>query len=280
MNILYQHTSPDYNYVIKELQNYMFTDENIQTFSLEEKPLPLPTKTNSLLEEKPLPLPLKKENKIPIPLSLPLTRDKKDKEHCIKEKDSLFWSFFTMVNGDVAYELLKPIHLVKEKKIKIEYIEKLRQNKVLLKQHKFATLIHIENQLLNESKIDLNTFFSLCVLENINIFYVYKKTFYELILDDSKPIFILYYNNNNNNSLKYTFEKITKEGSGSEKIEKYRKDWYKIDVLNKPIKGLSSYKLQELLDFCNKLNLDIINKETNKPKKKQELYESLVQNLC
>jgi len=282
MNILLNHSnhsSKDYNYVIKELQNYMLTDENINIRGF-IKPLPI-TPINSL-EQKPLPLPLsnlKKENN----MSLPLKREKKEQEqeqgNCIKEKDSLFWSFFTMVNGDVAYELLKPIHLVKEKKIKIEYIEKLRQNKVLLKQHKYATLIHIENQLLNETKIDLNTFFSLCVLENINIFYFYKKTFYELILDDSKPNFIVYRNNNNNNnnSLKYTFEKMEE---GSKLLEKYRKDWYKIDVLNKPIKGLSFYKLQELVDFCNKLNLDITNKETNKPKKKQELYEALVQNLC
>jgi len=268
MNILFNHSNsnPDYNYVIKELQNYMLTEENIRSFSL-EKPL-VPRPINSL-EQKPLSL-VTKDYKI--------TREKKEKEqvNCIKEKDSLFWSFYIMVNGDVAYELLKPIHLVQEKKIKIEYIEKLRQNKVLLKQHKFASLVHIENQLLNETKIDLNTFFSLCVLENINIFYVYKKTFYELILDDSKPTFILY-RNNNSNSLKYTFEKM--EG-GSKLLEKYRKDWYKIDVLNKPIKALSFYKLQELVDFCNKLNLDIINKETNKPKKKQELYEALIQNLC
>jgi threonyl-tRNA synthetase len=66
---------------------------------------------------------------------------------------------------------------------------------------------------------------------------------------------------------------------GSKLLEKYRNDWYKIDVLNKPIKALSFYKLQELVDFCNKLNLDIINKETNKPKKKQELYEAVLQNL-
>ena len=280
MNILLNHSnyfSKDYNYVIKELQNYMLTEENIRGLI---KPLPIhinSLKTNYLIKDS-------VDNNVPLVLkdykmSLPLKREKKEKEsvNCIKEKDSLFWTFFTMVNGDVAYELLKPIHLVKEKKIKIEYIEKLRQNKFLLKQHKFATLIHIENQLLNETKIDLNTFFSLCVLENINIFYVYKKTFYELILDDSKPTFIVYRNNNNNNnSLKYTFEKIT---TGFEILEKYRTDLYKIDVLNKPIKALSFYKLQELVDFCNKLNLDIINKETNKPKKKQELYEAIVLNL-
>ena len=296
MNILLNHSnsSLDYNYVIKELQNYMLTEENVRgltkplpttpLMSLEQKHLPL--KTNSLIKDSAynkVPPSVTKDCKMSLPLSLPLKREKKEQVNvnCIKEKDSLFWTFYTMVNGDVAYELLKPIHLVKEKKIKIEYIEKLRQNKVLLKQHKFATLIHIENQLLNETKIDLNTFFSLCVLENINIFYVYKKTFYELILDDSKSTFILYRdnnnnNNNNNNSLKYTFEKM----EGYEKIEKYKTDLYKIDVLNKPIKALSFYKLQELVDFCNKLNLDITNKETNKPKKKQELYEAIVQNLC
>jgi hypothetical protein len=273
MNFLLNHSNPDYNYVIKELQNYMFTQKNMNGLlnPIEEKPILIPFPVKELVSLVP------KENKISIPSpsrSIEKKRPPFESGISIKEKDSLFWSFFIMVNGDLAYELLKPIHLVKEKKIKIEYIEKLRQNKVLLKQYKFATMTHIENQLLNEIKIDLNTFFSLSLLENINIFYIYKKTFYELILDNSKPIFIVY--RNNNYSFAYSFEKITID---FEIIEKYRKDFYKIDVLNKPIKSISSYKLQELIDFCNKMNLDIIHKETNKPKKKQELYEALVQNL-
>ena len=52
MNILFNHSNsnPDYNYVIKELQNYMLTEENIRSFSL-EKPL-VPRPINSL-EQKP-----------------------------------------------------------------------------------------------------------------------------------------------------------------------------------------------------------------------------------
>jgi hypothetical protein len=98
---------------------------------------------------------------------------KKDINHIFypKQKDPLFWSFYIMVHGDLAYELIQPINLVSEKKIKIEYIEKIRLNKALLKQHKYATLSHIENQLLNEQRIDIKTFFSLCVLEKMNVFF-------------------------------------------------------------------------------------------------------------
>ena len=66
--------------------------------------------------------------------------------------------------------MLKPINLIVEKKIKIEFIEKCRLKKSLLKTFKFASLVHIENQLLNETKIDLNTFFSLCVLLDVIIY--------------------------------------------------------------------------------------------------------------
>ena len=52
---------------------------------------------------------------------------------------------------------------------------------------------------------------------------------------------------------------------------------YKIDNVNKPIKIISSYKLQELIDICNKLAIEIINKDTNKKKTKNELYEAIIQ---
>jgi methylglyoxal synthase len=177
-----------------------------------------------------------------------------------------------MVHGDVDYEMLQPINLVVEKKIKIEYIEKIRENKLLLKQHKYATLSHIENQLLNEARIDIKTFFSLCVLENINIFYINKKTYYELIMnDDMNTIFILQEPINSQNH-KYGFESETQKT-----IEQYKKELFHIEHLEKPLKAISSYKLNELIDFCNRLGLETVHSETKKPKKKQELYEILIQ---
>ena len=51
----------------------------------------------------------------------------------------------------------------------------------------------------------------------------------------------------------------------------------KIDNIDKPIKSISAYKVQELIDFCIKLSIEYVNNETNKNKNKNELYESLIQ---
>ena len=47
----------------------------------------------------------------------------------------------------------------------------------MIKTYKFGiSLTHIENQLVNESCIDIPTFLILCVLENLNIFFVDRNT--------------------------------------------------------------------------------------------------------
>jgi hypothetical protein len=74
--------------------------------------------------------------------------------------------------------MLDNINIVFEKKLKIDYVEKIRKEKQIVKLYKFATLTHLENQLANEEKIDLNTFFTLCAIENINVLYVCKKTYF------------------------------------------------------------------------------------------------------
>ena len=64
--------------------------------------------------------------------------------------------------------------------MKIEYVERLRKEKQLIKQFKFDTIVNIENRLANENIIDNKTFLTLCVLGNLNIFLIVNKTYYEL----------------------------------------------------------------------------------------------------
>ena len=54
---------------------------------------------------------------------------------------------------------------------------------------------------------------------------------------------------------------------------------YQLDNIDKPIKSMSGYKLSELVEICEKLTIDVINKETNKSKGKKELYEAIIQYL-
>jgi len=184
------------------------------------------------------------------------------------QKDTLFWCFYILKYGEANYEMLDNINIVLEKKIKIDYVEKIRKEKQIVKAHKFATLTHLENQLANEVKIDINTFFTLCVIENINVLYVSKKIYFELLMNDDK-IHIIHRLDN--------YSKYGYEGLAQSKIELYRSTLFKVDNVEKPVKTISAYKVSELVEFCSKLGIEISIKDTNKNKSKKDLYESLIQ---
>ena len=231
-----------YNDVITKLQHYILDETKIQHIA-SMKNIKREIKTTKKFDNN-----LKSSNSIFVPF----------------EKDTLFWCLYIMKNGETNYELLNNRNYIIEKKLKIEYIEKIRKEKQLLKTYKFTTLSYLENRLANEDKIDVNTFLSLCVLENLNVMYINKKTYYQLSMSDDGPLHIIY-------SLdKYRF--------GHEINNTFVKSsLFQIDNVNKPIQSISNYKIQELIDICEKLSIETIDKETNKKKNKNELYESLVQ---
>jgi hypothetical protein len=181
--------------------------------------------------------------------------------------DSLFWSFYIMKNGQEAYESLGKINIVIERKIKIEYIERFRESKQVLKTYKTAPLTHLENVLLNEKQIDIKTLIALCVIEGISFMYIYKNTYFEMNTDADESTQI--------NAI-VRMDMPTKYGYKIiQDAKPIRESFYKIDNMNKPLKSMSAYKLDELVMFCNKLGMTSGNdgKKTNK----KCLYEMLVQ---
>ena len=179
-----------------------------------------------------------------------------------------------MKHGIEKYETIDFINIVVEKNLKIEYIEKLRLNKHVLKIYKFAPLTHIENVLLNEYKIDMKTFLSLCVLENLNVLFINKKTFLSLEMTSSESCKqnILHFFRGKNN---YGLEKDVSEL----KLEEYKSKLYKISNSDKPIRAISAYKSEELMEICGKLGIETFNKEKGKTFLKKELYEEIVKEL-
>ena len=231
-------------YIVDELQKYMFDENKMNFFNQNNK-----SDKGCVI----------KTNK---------TQDIFFTPNC--RTDTLFWCFYIMKNGIQSYEMFPHKNLIGEKKIKIEYIELIRKNKLLLKKYKFSTLANIENVLANESKIDISTFFSLCVLENINVIIIKNKIYYELLMNDSDDIFIV--RQLNNNIFGYESSKINE-------ILKLKEQLLKIDNIEKPLKSISAYKLDDLLFMCNKLELNTIDNLTKKSKKKKDLYETLFQYL-
>ena len=54
-------------------------------------------------------------------------------------------------------------------------------------------------------------------------------------------------------------------------------DYYQISNVDKPIKSASAYKVQDLVDICNKLGIKTTNTDTGKTRTKNDLYELIVQ---
>ena len=251
-----------YNNVFNELQDYILNEENMKR-SLEMKIYNNNNnnKTNHnnksyLQTEK---LQTEKKNALFIP----------------NQQDSLFWCFYVMKQGDVKYETLPNKNSLVAKQIKIELVSTIRKNKDIIKTYKFDTKSNIESNLANDNNINSKTFLSLCAVENMNVIYISKKTYYELLMNDSNVIYIVheipaqskYYN-------KYGFEMATDES-----LNTIRSSLYKIENVCKPIKSASSYKVQELIEICSKLAIETINKETGKTKSKNDLYESIIQHF-
>lgn len=267
----------NYNHVLEGLQDYMLTNKNmISSMSFKNSSL-----SNSKVE--------KETPKTCLNKKINVMKSVSNEPYVFypRQTDSLFWIIYIMKNGLENYESLENTNIVTEKKMKIEYVEMLRKKKTSIKGYKIAPLSYIENNLVNEKKIDLKTFLALCIIEELNIIYTNRKTYYEFnkfIDDDEQDDGVDMNNkkeqqvnvvirNDENGDIKYGYYVNVTDT----KIKEYREKYYKMENIDKPIKVFSSYKLEDLMELCNKLSIDTINPLTNKKKTKKELYEAVVQ---
>lgn len=63
-----------------------------------------------------------------------------------------------------------------------------------------------------------------------------------------------------------------------QELQNILKSYYVIENIEKPLKAFSNYKLDDLVNIAEKLNINIYDEHTKK-KKKQELYENILQKL-
>ena len=246
--------STQYNDVLNDLQDYMLYQDNMINslrMKIESTPKDIrivkPTNnTNTVIRQQ---------------LFIP------------NQQDSLFWCFYIIKNGDLNYETLNNKNTLIAKQMKIDLVDLIRKNKDIVKMYKFDTISNLESNLANDNNLNVNTFLTLCAIENINIIFLRKNTYYEMLMNDSDKIYIVHeiqsqskYNN------KYGYEMGTNES-----ISNIRNTIFKLEAIHKPIKAISAYRLDELINICNKLFININNNITSKQKSKKELYESIIQ---
>ena len=191
------------------------------------------------------------------------------------KKDSLFWCFYILKYGFSKYEMeVGNQHFSIEKQEKFKYIDELRKkcNKELLKMHKIKPLSLLEDDLANQERISIKTFFALCIVEKINVMIIDKRKVYEILITDDPKIHVIHRNS-------VSYEHHIELDVSIDKINIYRETYYKMSTFDVSLKSMASYKVEELLELCKKLDIILEQNLDEKKKKlgKKDIYELLVQ---
>ena len=199
--------------------------------------------------------------------------------------DKLFWLFYKILNN-YSDEDLENINSFKTMKdFKFAIVEKLRNQKNILKDYKIQKSF-VEDDLTNNEKISFKTFHALCILHLINLIIIRDNNTYCVLCSniDEKVMNLQNYKvleisnvklspNFNNFDIKLINDELD-EG----KLQKILTSYYNIENIEKPLKAFSSYKLDELIIIAEKININIYD-ENNKKLKKQDLYKNILQKL-
>ena len=191
--------------------------------------------------------------------------------------DSLLWSAYIMLYGTEKYETIENPY-VESNRFKFELIEEMRQNKPILKANKIK-LSGLEESLVHKPFITLETLHAIAVCKSISVCIVQYRKYYEIssgggsgsdtfILEKIKGNYVLY---------------IAPHNVNMEYLAYIRRNYWLMESISAPIRPLSAYKLQDLVDISQKLNLPVVNVTpgkfgsigTEKRKTKPELYEAI-----
>jgi len=169
---------------------------------------------------------------------------------------------FILINGLESYEILnKNDHFKIETKTKIDYIERLRGMKSVLKEKKMRRCL-IEADILND-KISFISLEAICVIHDVSVVLVKNKNYIEI-----------------NKGAKFVGALIYENGCLSIKtsnIDNYvnsiKDKYYEIASITKPIRAISAHTLQDLYKICLKLKIDL--KNDARKKTKQQIYNEI-----
>jgi hypothetical protein len=184
-------------------------------------------------------------------------------------EDKLFWCFYIIYFGQSEYEKMAITgqEFKIEKNFKIDSIKLLREKKDKLKKNKIR-INEIEDEFLNQSKISLKGLLALCLIYDKNIMYIWDNKFIEMVHSDDNIHVIYLKEKQNSLSLNTT----------AFQLEWYKNNYWKIENVTKPLKGITTYNLSQLKDISKRLNIELLT-ETKKPKTKQQLYMEILGKL-
>jgi hypothetical protein len=201
-------------------------------------------------------------------------------------QDKLFWIFYKIINNldDSDLETINSFKVMKE--FKFSVVEKLRSQKNSLKNYKISKTF-VEEDLTNNEKISFKTFHALCILYLINVIILRTNNTYSVLCSNNDEKI---YNLQNYKILKISNEKMSTHFNNfdvelvntslsEEELQQCLISYFHIENIEKPLKAFSSYKLDDLIKIAEQLAITIYD-EHGKKKKKQDLYELILQKLA
>ncbi len=193
--------------------------------------------------------------------------------------DSILWCLYIMMYGYGKFEMIDNYY-TESNRFKFELIELLRQNKPILKANKLK-ISALEESLVHKPFITLETLHAVVVCKSMTTVYIIQdRKYYDVggggggsgattfILEKIKGRYVLY-----DAPPPMTVKYITY----------VKENYWRMESISAPIRPLSAYKLQDLIDISTKLGLEVVTKipgkfgsiGTEKRKTKPELYESI-----
>ena len=212
---------------IKNLAPYMLSNKSIKNL--------MNNKINPLLKKKEIHKIIPKKNNM-------IKNFFSAKKGC----DKLIWYYHILLNGMQSYHFLGSNSYEEEKKMKIDLVYKIRENKQLLKNHKIRYR-DVEANLCNDDKTNINTFLALLLISEINFYYSDDKFYYTKLINCDLDKYCYLHKKEDNYYLWVDEEKPS--------FEEVSKKLITIDNINKPLKTITSYKKPELEEWCKKLKI-------------------------
>ena len=190
--------------------------------------------------------------------------------------DSILWSLYIMLYGVEKYEMIEN-HYIESNRFKFELIEFLRDNKTILKANK-VKLSSTEDTLVHKPFITLETLHAVAICKSLSLYIIQDRKYYDVssgsgsgtpfIIEKIKGKYLLY---------------MAPDPISMKYIAYVRTNYWRMESISAPIRPISAYKLQDLIDISEKLNLPVVNVfpgkfgsiGAEKRKTKPELYEGI-----
>ena len=184
-------------------------------------------------------------------------------------RDKLFWGFYYVYKGELAYTSSRDHEYTVERETKINAVELLRN-----KQSELTKLgikhNEVSEELVHAKRIGRRGLCGLCIAYNVNIIYQHDQTYMEIPNTEKCDGYIITCEGR-------TGLKRNECGGVIPSIEdiKYaREHLYYIASAAKPIRAISAYTLKELTDIARKLEISTVD-SNGKSLLKKTLYNNI-----